>query len=108
MILVNYSDGHDHDFSRSPIVDQFRQSFSNDRRSSIFLLDHFLTIVDRVIILIIDRRSWISIILLYKRMNSGLLHEPLMIHAILASTHPFTPSYQYIYIYIYIPMYIFY
>ena len=34
-------------------------------------------------------------------MNSGLLHEPLMIHAVLASTHPFTPSYQYIYIYIY-------
>ena len=48
------SDGHDHDFSRSPIVDQFRRSFSNDRRSSIFLLDHFLTIVDRVIILIVD------------------------------------------------------
>ena len=41
------SDGHDHKFSRSPIVDQFRRSFSNDRRSSIFLLDHFLTIVDR-------------------------------------------------------------
>ena len=54
------SDGHDHDFSRSPIVDQFRRSFSNDRRSSIFLLDHFFndrrsSIVDRVIILIVDR-----------------------------------------------------
>ena len=35
-------------------------------------------------------------------MNSGLLHEPLMIHAVLASTHPLTPSYQYIYIYIYL------
>ena len=52
---VVISDGHDHEFSRSPIVDQFRRSFSNDRRSSIFLLDHFLTIVDRVIILIVDR-----------------------------------------------------
>ena len=33
-------------------------------------------------------------------MNYGLLHEPLMIHAVLASTHALTPSYQYIYIYI--------
>ena len=52
---ITDSDGHDHEFSRSPIIDQFRRSFSNDRRSSIFLLDHFLTIVDRVIILIVDR-----------------------------------------------------
>ena len=72
------------------IVDQFRRSFFNDRRSCNYF----------------DRRSWISIVLLYKCMNSGLLHEPLMIHAVLASTHPFTPSYQYIYIYKYIPEFI--
>ena len=84
------SDGHDHDFSRSPIVDQF-----------LTIVDLFtqLFFIDRVIILIAIA---ISIVLLYKRMNYGLLYEPLMIHAVLASTHPFTPSYQYIYIiYIY-------
>ena len=56
-ILATSSDGHDHDFSRSPIVDQIRRSFSNDRRSSIFLLDHFLTIVDHRSCNYFDRRS---------------------------------------------------
>ena len=42
LLMMEYSDGHDHDFSRSPIVDHFltivdlfTRSFFNDRRSSI-------------------------------------------------------------------------
>ena len=37
----------DHRDQLLTIVDHFTRSFSNDRRSSIILLDHFQTIVDR-------------------------------------------------------------